>query len=85
MFDPHDRQNARQDDEKRRSRVCGMIFPLPGEEPHESPAEFAVGIGAWGGNVLLMLGPDGDLYYATLAGDGQVRKIVSSGAPRPTT
>jgi hypothetical protein len=33
---------------------------------------------AWTGDLLLAYGPDGDLYYATFAGDGQVRKIVVS-------
>jgi hypothetical protein len=58
------------------SQLCGKIFPLPGETPPETPDEFAAGIGAWTGDVLLTLGPDGDLYYATLCGDGQVHKIV---------
>jgi hypothetical protein len=42
----------------------------------------AVGIGAWSGDILPTLGPDGDLYNTTLAGDGQVRKIVAARSPK---
>jgi hypothetical protein len=28
--------------------------------------------------VQVVLGPDGDLYYATLSGDGQLHRIVCS-------
>jgi hypothetical protein len=65
-------------DERRPAHDCGKIFPLPGELPRETPDEFAVGIGVWCGDVFVALGPDGDLYYTTLAGDGVARKIVSA-------
>jgi hypothetical protein len=79
-----DNFECRTEDERATSRVpraCGKIFPLPGEIPRETPNEFAVGMGAWSGDLLLALGPDGDLYYTTFAGDGQVRKIVVSDLP----
>lgn len=57
---------------------CGKIFPIPRESPPETTEEFAAGMSAWTGDLLLAYGPDGDLYYATLGGDGQVRKIVAS-------
>jgi hypothetical protein len=75
----HDEPEQTREDLNPRSRAprgCGKIFPLPGEVPRETPDEFATGIGAWTGDVLLALGPDGDLYYTTLCGDGQVHRIV---------
>lgn len=60
------------------SSPCGKIFPIPRESPPETAEEFAAGMSAWTGDLLLAYGPDGDLYYATYAGDGQVRKIVVS-------
>jgi hypothetical protein len=60
------------------SSPCGKILPIPRESPPETVQEFASGLSAWSGDLLLAYGPDGDLYYATFAGDGLVRKIVVS-------
>jgi hypothetical protein len=76
MSDAPERPIEDESSQHRMSPGCGKIFPLPGEMPRETPDEFASGIGAWTGDVLLALGPDGDLYYTTLCGDGQVHKIV---------
>ena len=58
--------------------VHGMALPLPCQACQESPAEYFAGLGIWTGEVQVVLGPDGDLYYATLSGDGQMHRIVSS-------
>ena len=48
-------------DDWRDRRLCGKIFPLPGEASPVTPHEFAPGSGPWSGDDLLILGPEGDL------------------------
>jgi glucose/arabinose dehydrogenase len=53
---------------------CTRLFALRGSGANASASQFGAGTAA----VHLAFGPDGDLYYTTFDGGGQVRKISPS-------
>lgn len=77
MPDDDNRPDELQLAPERAERAHGMALPLSCQACQESPAEYIAGMAVWTGDLQVVLGPDGDLYYATYAGDGQLHRIVS--------